>query len=114
MYIPAVFNEARVPVLHDFIRRHDFATIVTAGGHGLIASHVPVVLIPDHGELSALQFHLARQPLVDTHDETGERPEPGEVLVAEHQLQPLAAGPHRPVGPLVRRPIRVEQCLVKL
>jgi len=61
MYIPTVFAEMRVPVLHDFIRRHDFATIVTAGERGLIASHVPVVLIPDHGELGTLQFHLARQ-----------------------------------------------------
>ena len=60
MYIPSAFNEPRVPVLHDFIRRHDFATIVTAGKRGLIASHVPVVLIPERGELGTLQFHLAR------------------------------------------------------
>ena len=67
MYIPSAFNEARVAVLHDFLRRHDFATIVTAGKRGLIASHVPVVLIEGRGELGTLQFHLAR-PNEQCHD----------------------------------------------
>lgn len=67
MYIPSAFNETRVPVLHDFIGRHDFATIVTTGERGLTASHVPVVLIEGRGALGTLQFHLAR-PNEQCHD----------------------------------------------
>jgi transcriptional regulator len=60
MYVPSAFAETRTPVLHDFIRRHDFATIVTSGAAGLQVSHVPVVLLPHKGRLGALQFHLAK------------------------------------------------------
>jgi transcriptional regulator len=60
MYVPSAFAETRIDVLHDFLRRHDFATIVSAGSRGLIASHVPMVQLPERGEFGALQFHLAK------------------------------------------------------
>ena len=44
MYIPPHFNEERVEVLHQLIREHGLATLVTYGPSGLIASHVPLVL----------------------------------------------------------------------
>ena len=44
MYIPPHFNEERVDVLHQLIREHGLATLVTYGTSGLIASHVPLVL----------------------------------------------------------------------
>ncbi len=44
MYIPPHFNEERVDVLHQLIREHGLATLVTYGPSGLIASHVPLVL----------------------------------------------------------------------
>ena len=60
MYVPSAFAETRIDVLHDFIRRHDFATIVTCNARGQTASHVPIILLPQRGRLGALQFHLAR------------------------------------------------------
>jgi transcriptional regulator len=44
VYIPPHFNEERVDVLHQLIREHGLATLVTYGRSGLIASHVPLVL----------------------------------------------------------------------
>jgi transcriptional regulator len=44
VYIPPHFNEERVDVLHQLIREHGLATLVTYGPSGLIASHVPLVL----------------------------------------------------------------------
>jgi transcriptional regulator len=44
VYIPPHFNEERVEVLHQLIREHGLATLVTYGPSGLIASHVPLVL----------------------------------------------------------------------
>jgi transcriptional regulator len=62
MYIPAAFAEDRVDVLHDLMRRHDFATVITAGGDdGPIASHVPMLLQPDRGRFGTLQMHVAVQ-----------------------------------------------------
>jgi transcriptional regulator len=58
MYTPAHFREDRLPVLHDFIRKHPFATVVTSGD-GLAASHVPLLLDVTDG-LTALRGHLAR------------------------------------------------------
>jgi transcriptional regulator len=60
MYVPIAFAEERVDVLHDFIRRHGFASLVTCGRAGPTASHVPVVLVPEQGNLGALHFHLAK------------------------------------------------------
>jgi transcriptional regulator len=60
MYVPSAFAEERREVLHEFVRRHAFATLVTGGPDGPRASHVPVVLLGDRGERGALQFHLAR------------------------------------------------------
>ena len=73
----------------------------------------PVRLLDDRRPL-IVGLLVARQPFVDADDETGERTEPGEVLVAEHQLQPFPALSDGAVGSLIRRAIRVEQRLVKV
>jgi transcriptional regulator len=61
MYIPPSFLEQRPHVLHAFIRHHSFATIITTTPDVPLASHVPIILLPDRGQFGALQFHLARQ-----------------------------------------------------
>src|SRR5258705_13000015 len=61
MYVPPAFSEKRLDVLHEFMRRHAFATVVTNGPDGPIASHVPVLLLARRGLYCALQMHLARQ-----------------------------------------------------
>jgi len=44
MYVPAAFREDRIDILHDFIRRNGFATVVTCGEQGLLASQIPLTI----------------------------------------------------------------------
>jgi len=60
MYIPPHFAEQRLDVLYELMTSHAFATLVTRGENGLIASHVPVVLLPTQGEFGTLQLHLGK------------------------------------------------------
>jgi transcriptional regulator len=60
VYIPPLFNEDRIDVLHDAIRRTGLATLVTLTADGLIASHVPMLLDPDPSPYGTLIGHVAR------------------------------------------------------
>lgn len=60
MYNPSVFSETRLDVLHDFIHKHSFATLISAASTGPVASHIPILLLPTRGQYGTLQFHLAR------------------------------------------------------
>src|SRR5215469_7386096 len=59
MYQPAAFVEDRLPVLHDLIRAHPLATLITAGPGGLIANFVPFILC-EGGEKGTLRGHIAK------------------------------------------------------
>lgn len=60
MYVPPLFKEARVDVLHDVIRRTGLATLITNTADGLIASHVPMLLDAEPAPYGTLIGHLAR------------------------------------------------------
>jgi transcriptional regulator len=60
VYVPPLFKEDRVEVLHEAIRRARLATLVTATADGLIASHVPMLLDPAPAPYGTLVGHLAR------------------------------------------------------
>ena len=60
MYIPKAFAVEEPAVAIDFMRRHNFATIVTPGANGVAASHVPVIVRGGAGEPLCLHAHLAR------------------------------------------------------
>jgi transcriptional regulator len=62
VYIPPHFQEERVDVLHQLIREHGLATLVTYGPSGLIASHVPLVLDTSDpaAKYGTLRGHLSR------------------------------------------------------
>ena len=60
MYVPPLFKEDRVDVLHAAMRAAGLATLVTLTDDGLIASHVPVLLDPDPAPYGTLLGHLAR------------------------------------------------------
>ncbi len=60
MYTPEAFEETRLPVLHDAIRRVSLATLVTTGASGVVANHLPVLLDAEAGPLGTLVGHLAR------------------------------------------------------
>jgi transcriptional regulator len=60
MYVPKSFEETRPDVLHGFIRQHPFATLVSTGDCGPVASHVPMIFHADRGAHGTLAGHLAR------------------------------------------------------
>src|ERR1700681_3209046 len=60
MYNPPHFQEERPEVLHQLIREHSLAALVTLGPEGLIANHVPLILYPDVGAKGTLRGHLSR------------------------------------------------------
>lgn len=60
MYNPAPHVETRLDVLHRFIREYPLAILVSSGGEGLEASHVPMVLHPEIGAHGTLRCHVAR------------------------------------------------------
>ena len=61
MYTPAAFAEPRLDVLHDFMRAHPFATLVSDDGDAPFASHIPLHLHVDaeHPQ-GVLVGHVAR------------------------------------------------------
>lgn len=60
MYVPAQFNEDRIAVMHDAIRKYGFGTLVTAGEQELEASHLPMLLDPGPAPFGTVLGHLAR------------------------------------------------------
>jgi transcriptional regulator len=60
MYTPVHFEESRVDVMHDLMRVHPLATLVTLGANGLNANHIPMLLSEIPAPLGALHGHVAR------------------------------------------------------
>lgn len=59
MHCPHHFKEERLDILHDLMRAHPLATLVTCGAAGPVANLVPFSL-HDNGELGILRAHLGR------------------------------------------------------
>lgn len=59
MYLPDVFREERLDVLHGLIRDYPLATLVTAGPQGLCANAIPFFLA-EAGDKGTLRAHLAK------------------------------------------------------
>ena len=57
MYIPKANEETRVPILHQLMRSHPLATLVTFWKSGLFASHLPMILDEPAG---LLKCHVSR------------------------------------------------------
>lgn len=60
MYIPEQFEEVRVDVMHELIRAHPLATLVTHSSSGLNANHIPLHLSESPLPYGTLQGHIAR------------------------------------------------------
>jgi transcriptional regulator len=60
VYIPPLFKEDRIDLLHDAIRASGLATLVTLTKDGLIASHVPLLLDTQPAPYGTLIGHIAR------------------------------------------------------
>ena len=59
LYVPGSFRESDVAVMHEFMRRYPFATIVSYRD-GIHVSHLPVLLDPQRGPYGTIVGHLAR------------------------------------------------------
>jgi len=60
MYLPKHFAETDIGVMHDLMRTHPFATLVTQGPDGLDANHIPLHLDASTGPNGTLRGHIAR------------------------------------------------------
>jgi transcriptional regulator len=60
MYVPTAFQENRVEVLHDLIRRHSFGALVTLNAEGFQANHIPFDLDSTPEPFGTLYAHVAR------------------------------------------------------
>jgi transcriptional regulator len=60
LYVPPLFKEDRIDVLHAAIRQSGLGTLVTLTADGLIASHVPMLLDPEPAPYGTLLGHVAR------------------------------------------------------
>lgn len=60
MYIPADFAATDAALLHEVMAANSFATVVSSGRQGLLATHVPVLLDRDRGPHGTLLAHVAR------------------------------------------------------
>lgn len=60
MYVPANFDESRPDVLHALIAQQAFGSLITHGGSGLDANHIPFELVAGDGGLGVLHAHVAR------------------------------------------------------
>ncbi|MGB4066256.1 MAG: FMN-binding negative transcriptional regulator [Azonexus sp.] len=60
MYLPKHFAETDVGVMHELMRAHPLATLVTQGPNGLDANHIPLHLDAAAGPNGTLRGHVAR------------------------------------------------------
>lgn len=60
MYTPACNQETDLPTLQHFLRENPLCALVTPTRHGLIASHIPMVLHEVAGGIGTLRGHVAR------------------------------------------------------
>ena len=59
LYVPDSFRESDVAVMHEFMRRYPFATLVSCRD-GIQVSHLPVLLDPQRGRHGTIVGHVAR------------------------------------------------------
>src|SRR3712207_2475909 len=60
MYVPPAFREDDLAALHGTMREARLANLVTATAEGLIATPLPLFLVPEEGPYGTLYGHLAR------------------------------------------------------
>jgi transcriptional regulator len=86
MYLPEIFREDRLDILHALMRAHPLATLATAGSGGLLANLAPFLVIEDDSK-GTLRAHIAK-----TNDQVNALREGCEALV-------IFQGPHAPITP---------------
>src|SRR5258707_8611644 len=87
VYLPKHFTETRSAELAGLMQRHSFATIVTQGDGGLIASQLPFMYRAEEGPHGTLLCHLAKP-----------NPQVAELRAGREALV-IFSGPHAYVSP---------------
>jgi transcriptional regulator len=64
MYLPAHFEETRVPVLHELIRAHPLGLLITSRADGPAADPVPFLIDAEPTPRGTLRAHVARANLL--------------------------------------------------
>ncbi|WP_458097953.1 FMN-binding negative transcriptional regulator [Roseomonas sp. WA12] len=60
MYVPPAFREDDLAALHGTLREARLANLVTATSEGLLATPLPLFVVPDEGAYGTLYGHVAR------------------------------------------------------
>jgi transcriptional regulator len=60
MYTPKAFEVTDLPKLHAAMKQSELATLVTNTTHGLVATHLPLMLDETRGEYGTLTGHVSR------------------------------------------------------
>jgi transcriptional regulator len=60
MYVPPAFREDDLAALHGTMQAARLANLITATAEGLLATPLPLFLVPDEGPYGTLYGHLAR------------------------------------------------------
>jgi transcriptional regulator len=60
MYVPPAFREDDLAALHGTIRATRLANLVTTTAEGLVATPLPLLIVPEEGPCGTLYGHLAR------------------------------------------------------
>jgi transcriptional regulator len=63
MYTPKAFEVTDLPTLHAAMKQSELATLVTTTPHGLVATHLPLLLDETQGEYGTLIGHVSRANL---------------------------------------------------
>jgi transcriptional regulator len=63
MYTPKAFEVTDLPTLHAAMKQSELATLVTTTTHGLVATHLPLLLDETRGEYGTLTGHVSRANL---------------------------------------------------
>ena len=87
MYQPPHFREDRLEVMHDLMRAHPLATVVSFDGDRVSANHLPLVLHAKGAERGTLRGHVAKaNPMWRNHQ-------------ASVEVLAVFQGPHHYVSP---------------
>jgi transcriptional regulator len=86
MYVPSDFAQSDVALLHEVMAANSFATVVSGGKQGLLATHVPVLIDRDRGPNGVIVAHVAR---ANPHWQD----------LAESEAMVVFQGPHGYVSP---------------
>ena len=60
MYLPKIFEQTDVGILHALIRSHPLGALVTSGDAGPDADHIPFLVTPEPAPYGTLHGHVAR------------------------------------------------------